>query len=76
MAIALWQTAEGGFCQGSDAHPPEDGRQAVRGSRDIFRQIRLLLGHMNDLYDPVDLLEEMSRRITEAVTQLLESALG
>lgn len=43
---------------------------------DISRQLLLLFGHMNELYDRFDLPEEMNRRITEEVTQLIESALG
>jgi hypothetical protein len=31
---------------------------------------------MNELYDRLDLPEEMNRRITEEVAQLIESALG
>jgi hypothetical protein len=42
---------------------------------DISRQLLLLFGYMNDLYDRLDLPEEMNRRITEEVTQLIECSL-
>jgi hypothetical protein len=44
--------------------------------QDISRQLLLLFGYTNELYDRLDLPEEMNRRITEEVAQLIESALG
>ena len=43
---------------------------------ELSRWLQRLFGHMNVLYDRFDLPEEMNRRITEEVTQLIESALG
>ena len=51
------------------------GRVAVRRPSGLSRQLLLLFGHMNVLYDRFDLPEDMNRRITEEVTQLIECSL-
>jgi hypothetical protein len=35
-----------------------------------------LFGYMNGLYDRLDLPEEMNRRVSEEVAQLIEGAMG
>ena len=42
---------------------------------ELSREILLLFGYMNVLYDRFDLPEDMNRRITEEVTQLIECSL-
>jgi hypothetical protein len=43
--------------------------------RDISRQLLLLFGYMNDLYDRLDLPEEMNERISQEIAQLIECSL-